>query len=235
MATDLNERRWQAINEIIGKFVVNGDWETTKARHGLAPTDPAKSAVPAQRWMQDQIGGVREYPSRRWWWSDGTLSESPATTTLEDCIAKGDIELDGPPPNGRPLAKQTGKASESKSEKDLLIEQLRADLAAMTRERDELRAQPRTRVFVYKHDDDHRRGTDIAYRFNPDGTGAYWAHGKPSENPIEAKNTIAKCAADPTLRELQPHEFDELPNVLPEAKPKRRPRAKKRAKKGGRR
>lgn len=57
------------------------------------------------RWFRDVEGSVREYPSRRYW-VDGTLLKRKTLLSMQYCIDDGDIELDGPPPHGKPLVPQ---------------------------------------------------------------------------------------------------------------------------------
>jgi hypothetical protein len=53
------------------------------------------------RWFR--VGpSVREYPSCRTW-VNGTLMEGKTLSSMQGCIDLGDIELDGPPPNGKPI------------------------------------------------------------------------------------------------------------------------------------
>lgn len=84
-------------------------WAAIKARHGLSPTPGAETVPPPagkERWFMNDKGFVREYPSGRWWYEDGTAAQSTTIATMAQCIADGDTELDGPPPHGKPLAAQ---------------------------------------------------------------------------------------------------------------------------------
>lgn len=59
------------------------------------------------RWFSDSYGIVREYPSRRVW-VHGALMRGKAIWSMHTCIGLGFIELDGPPPHGKPISKATG-------------------------------------------------------------------------------------------------------------------------------
>lgn len=92
-------------------------WNEVKARHGFAPDgtpvekpvtglkygaapQPASEGV---RWFRDKYGTTRAYPSRKMLNADGKFI---GTTDVKISECFDDTELDGPPPYGKPIAKQ---------------------------------------------------------------------------------------------------------------------------------
>lgn len=78
-----------------------------RTAHGVVPfPDPPPAPQPASegvRWFRDSDGCVREYPSRKYWLRYGTR-DGVTTLSMRQCLDENCVELDGPPPHGKPIA-----------------------------------------------------------------------------------------------------------------------------------